>query len=326
MKKDWDDTLPASKEGLYPIRTVSEVTGVNAITLRAWERRYGLFKPERTPKGHRLYSQEDILRIQHVLQLLENGLSIGRAAKALKDEIEPENLVDFTAKNDGLVSSGELAEANQGQWKLYHDALLSYVNTYDLAQLEQLHREIFSLYPLDIISKNLLYPVLEELKHEAKKLQSLSGSYHFYWHFLQQRIANLFLKSVLQNRGKKILLVGHGEKQADIELMLYGMSLVSLGYRIVFLGCDISFDAIPMVLSRSNSDALIVYKASQAAPHDLEVLISIGVVANSLKLAFFLAGQYTDQQVSDLKEKGLKLLSTDMVEQRRQLEAVTCKA
>lgn len=326
MNKGLDDTLPASKEGLYPIRTVSEVTGVNAITLRAWERRYGLFKPERTPKGHRLYSQQDILRIQHVLQLLENGLSIGRVAKALKDEIEPESLVDFTAKNDNLASSEEPVESNQGQWKLYHDALISHVNCYDLAQLEQLHREIFSLYPLDIISKNLLQPVLKELKDEAKKLQSLSGSYHFYWHFLQQRIANLFLKSVLQNRGKKILLVGYGEKKTDIELMLYGMSLVSLGYRIVFLGCDISFDAIPMVLSRSNSDALIVYKASQTAPHDSEVLLSIAVVAESLKLAFFLAGQYTEQQVIDLKENGLKLLSNDIAEQRCQLDAATCKA
>ena len=66
-----DTILPTSEEGLYPIRTVSEVSGVNAITLRAWERRYGLFKPKRTPKGHRLYSEKDILRIREVLALLK---------------------------------------------------------------------------------------------------------------------------------------------------------------------------------------------------------------------------------------------------------------
>ena len=35
----------------YPIRTVSDLTGVNAVTLRAWERRYGLIRPVRSPGG-----------------------------------------------------------------------------------------------------------------------------------------------------------------------------------------------------------------------------------------------------------------------------------
>jgi predicted site-specific integrase-resolvase len=63
-------------EGLYPIGTVSEITGVNAVTLRAWERRYGLIKPERTPKGHRLYSKTDVDKIQHILEQLGRGIAM----------------------------------------------------------------------------------------------------------------------------------------------------------------------------------------------------------------------------------------------------------
>ena len=33
---------------LYPIRTLSSLTGVNSVTLRAWERRYNLIRPQRT--------------------------------------------------------------------------------------------------------------------------------------------------------------------------------------------------------------------------------------------------------------------------------------
>ena len=40
-----------------PIREVARQTGVNAVTLRAWERRYGLIVPHRTEKGHRLYTR-----------------------------------------------------------------------------------------------------------------------------------------------------------------------------------------------------------------------------------------------------------------------------
>ena len=46
--------LAPPAEGLLPIRTVSILTGVHSVTLRAWERRYGLITPQRTPKGHRL--------------------------------------------------------------------------------------------------------------------------------------------------------------------------------------------------------------------------------------------------------------------------------
>ncbi len=43
-----------------PIREISRLTGVNSVTIRAWERRYGLIKPLRTNKGHRLYCHADV--------------------------------------------------------------------------------------------------------------------------------------------------------------------------------------------------------------------------------------------------------------------------
>ena len=53
-----------AEDELFPIRTVSNLTGVNAITLRAWERRYGVVTPVRTDGGQRLYRREEIELIQ----------------------------------------------------------------------------------------------------------------------------------------------------------------------------------------------------------------------------------------------------------------------
>jgi DNA-binding transcriptional MerR regulator len=69
-------------KALYPIGDVSEITGVNPVTLRAWQRRYGLIKPQRTPKGHRLYSETDIESIRKILAWLDKGVAI-RNVKAL---------------------------------------------------------------------------------------------------------------------------------------------------------------------------------------------------------------------------------------------------
>src|SRR5512143_4115179 len=80
-----DNTL-LPDTGLVPIRTVSSLTGVNPVTLRAWERRYGLVKPVRTPKGHRLYTMADVELINQVVALLEGGMSIGQVGQLLVTE------------------------------------------------------------------------------------------------------------------------------------------------------------------------------------------------------------------------------------------------
>jgi len=72
----------APNQPSYPIRTVCALTGLNPITLRAWERRYGFIEPIRTPGGHRLYSQEHVEQINRALSMIASGMSIGTAARA----------------------------------------------------------------------------------------------------------------------------------------------------------------------------------------------------------------------------------------------------
>ena len=67
-------------EPTYRIHTVAEMTGVNPVTLRAWERRYGVPQPIRTPSAYRLYSDHDVQQIRRMLQLSESGLAASEAA------------------------------------------------------------------------------------------------------------------------------------------------------------------------------------------------------------------------------------------------------
>jgi MerR family transcriptional regulator, light-induced transcriptional regulator len=60
-------------EKLYTIGTVSKLTGVGAITLRAWERRYGLIEPVRKASGHRLYTRQNIDQINRITALTQQG-------------------------------------------------------------------------------------------------------------------------------------------------------------------------------------------------------------------------------------------------------------
>lgn len=68
---------------LFPIRVVSRLTGINPVTIRAWERRYRLIRPERTPGGHRLYSRADVELLRAASRLIDQGVSISRATRLL---------------------------------------------------------------------------------------------------------------------------------------------------------------------------------------------------------------------------------------------------
>lgn len=66
----------------YSIGEFSRLCGINATTLRARQRRYGLLKPERTDGGHRLYNDDDV---QLALKILDwvKGVPVSRVKPLL---------------------------------------------------------------------------------------------------------------------------------------------------------------------------------------------------------------------------------------------------
>ncbi|ECG8588941.1 MerR family transcriptional regulator [Salmonella enterica subsp. salamae] len=62
----------------YSIGEFARLCGINATTLRAWQRRYGLLKPQRTDGGHRLYSDEDIQQALTILDWMKKGVPISQ--------------------------------------------------------------------------------------------------------------------------------------------------------------------------------------------------------------------------------------------------------
>ena len=67
---------------LLRIGELSRRLGVSDHVLRAWENRYGLLQPVRSPGGFRLYSEADEWRIRRMQAYLADGLSAAEAARA----------------------------------------------------------------------------------------------------------------------------------------------------------------------------------------------------------------------------------------------------
>ncbi|HXV03786.1 MAG TPA: MerR family transcriptional regulator, partial [Gaiellaceae bacterium] len=63
------------------IGELSRRTGVAPELLRAWERRYGLLRPQRSEGGFRLYSGADERRVELMRRHLRRGLAAAEAAR-----------------------------------------------------------------------------------------------------------------------------------------------------------------------------------------------------------------------------------------------------
>src|SRR3954467_3974463 len=68
--------------GLVRIGELSRRVGVSEHVLRAWETRYGLVAPTRSPGGYRLYSADDEQRVRRMQFHLAGGLHAAEAARA----------------------------------------------------------------------------------------------------------------------------------------------------------------------------------------------------------------------------------------------------
>jgi MerR family transcriptional regulator, light-induced transcriptional regulator len=128
--EDGDVHLPQ-----YTVGVVAERIGVPIATLRSWTQRYGVGPSDHSPGRHRLYSENDILMVEQMRQLIEDGASPRSAALAALDSVVPPR-----ADTNGLLAAAfELDLVSAGR------QLESHLRHYGVADTwDQLIRPVFS--------------------------------------------------------------------------------------------------------------------------------------------------------------------------------------
>lgn len=69
-------------QGVYGISVAAELAGTGVQNLRLYERK-GLLRPGRSAGGTRLYSANDVFRLQRIIDLLTAGLNLAGIAMVL---------------------------------------------------------------------------------------------------------------------------------------------------------------------------------------------------------------------------------------------------
>ncbi|WP_429050136.1 MerR family transcriptional regulator [Aeromonas hydrophila] len=199
------------EEGIYPIREVSRLTGVNAVTLRAWQRRYGLVQPARTEKGHRLYSEQDIRQIGEILSWLERGVSIGQVK--------------------GLLSE-PLAQPVSDHWQQTLEQFSQALLAFNQRKAEAELNDLLASYPFELVRSRVLQPLVERLlglwreRPDGELLQLV------WLGWLHTRFARHLIE---QEKGVPVTLASWGQV-GPLDLVWAAYELIGQGHEVQLLG------------------------------------------------------------------------------------------
>ncbi len=72
----------------YSIKDLENLTGIKAHTIRMWEQRYNIVKPERTCTNIRLYGPNELKLMLNIALLNNNGYKISKIAKMTAEEMK----------------------------------------------------------------------------------------------------------------------------------------------------------------------------------------------------------------------------------------------
>ena len=288
---------PAPQKVYYPIRKIAELTGINPVTLRAWERRYGLIQPERTPKGHRLYTDEHIQLIRRILSLVDRGISIGQVKKIIKEK-------------DPLAEPLQDAESHTtSPWEDYRTRMLQAISQFDDHALDGSYNDCLSLYPVELVTRLLLQPMLRELYNGRSRQPLADTEFHFFQSYLRNKLGARFHHLTTQSRGRRLLAACLPGESSEVELLLFSLAALSRGYRILLLGPNIPLEPLPLTLERSRCDALVLYGGIQTATDLLD--IHLPALVSKMAQPVFIGGGIVEGHIDDLRKSGLIPLVSD---------------
>lgn len=261
-----------AQHDLFPIREVSRLTGVNAVTLRAWERRYGLIQPTRTDSGHRLYTQADIDDIRRILGWLARGVAVSKVASIL-------------ARGSALAGQ---ADGATGTWMRWQQQIRQALQCFDVAGLDRLFDEVFAACALDQVFSEVFMPVWHDLAvGQGQGGYGQPSEWLFFDQFLRGRVfARLQLTRA--PRTHTVLLAPLPGQCHELELLVTSLTLGSDEVGVTPLATGQPLAELALVCERLKPDALVLFSHQ---PPTTELTRRLTRLVAGLECPLLLAGE-----------------------------------
>lgn len=251
MIEQLSHVLSLSDTPRYNIKAVVQQTHVNISTLRAWEQRYGIPRPNRSDHGHRLYSQRDIAVIKWLKQCTDNGLAISQAVMMLRES----KTLDTASV---AIAIPTIPQSITGGWAELRAQLLDALLNVNLRQAHMLVNTVSTMCPIETVILELFQPIMVTVGERWLRGQICVAEEHLVTNFIRQRLLALSQLYAPFAHGPRLICGCVPNEQHEIGLLMFSMLMEQRGWEIVYLGQNLSTEGLGDMIARLTPAVLCI--------------------------------------------------------------------
>jgi DNA-binding transcriptional MerR regulator/methylmalonyl-CoA mutase cobalamin-binding subunit len=243
-------------KGIYTIKYVSKRTGLTPHAIRAWERRYGAVAPQRSANNRRLYSEDDVYRLQLLKAITDSGHNISQVAKLNSAEL------DALAQRDVSLlpqpGNGRQKPSHVASGVYYYQKCLSAVLDLNADKLEK----TYDRAAIDLTRTALLRDVIVPLFREIGKLWH-SGSLKIVNEHMATTVTRIFLLNMLRtteipDSAPRIVVATTLGQWHDVGALTVALTAAENGWDPIYFGPNLPAEEIATTVKQSNARAVAI--------------------------------------------------------------------
>ncbi len=236
---------------MYTIKEASARTGVGAPLIRAWERRYGVVKPTRTPAGYRLYDDATLRVLLAMRSLVESGWTASEAARAIA---AGEVSVDEVAGRPG--GAGEAAPAGRHQARLVTEFVTAAVAA-SAADTEAVLDEMLASGSFEAVIDALVLPAAAALGDAWAAGRMSVAAEHAASAAVARRLAATFQAAGVPGQTRVVVGLPPGARH-ELGALAFAVALRRRGVGVLYLGSDVTVDGWVDAVTRTRAKAAVI--------------------------------------------------------------------
>lgn len=265
----------------FTIRDLEKLSGIKAHTIRIWEQRYNLLKPNRTDTNIRYYTNEDLRTILNVALLKKYGFKISHINNMSSSDISSR----IEALNTGDVFQERVI-----------NELIQFMIVIDNTGFEKLIDKQIAKIGIEKTITQILFPFFIRIGILWQTGHINPAQEHLITNITRQKIiVGIDQTSALYTRNKAFLLFLPEREFHEIGLLFVYFLLIKHGIEVCYLGTNVPINDARFVADIKKSD--YIYLHLTVAPQAFTTekflkMISVNFPKRKIIISGYLSSNY----------------------------------
>lgn len=225
----------------YSIKDLEQLSGIKAHTIRIWEKRYGLFEPERTPTNIRYYSDEDLKKLLNVTILNRNGYKISNIVS-----------MDNHEMNDRII---EISDSFHDFTNQIEQLTLAMID-FDEVRFERVLSSSVIKIGFDETVTRILYPFFERIGVLWQIGTIYPAQEHFVSNLIRQKLIIAIDGQVgnYKDKPETFLMFLPPNEWHELGLLFYNYLIRKAGHNVIYLGQSLPLEDLAEIKTKQSID------------------------------------------------------------------------